>query len=183
VSDQFAEQPTEAPVLLPIQEQPLAPDDAFTRYEESLDRRPDATDLVVVQEEPPPLGRGWAYDFQRRQFIRSATAHGPLETHGLTTLEMWVEKCLRTARGAHPIYSDDFGIELPADFFGGPVSSFPDDLFRDRVIDALTKHPRIIDVTDFAFDYDPDEEWVAASFTVETGTGDTLNFANVRIGG
>lgn len=183
MSSQFPEQPTEAPILLPVQEQPLTPDDAFTRYEESLDRRPDSTDLVVVQEDPPPLGRGWAYDLVHRQFIRSPGAHGPLETHGSATLAFWIEKCLRTARGSLPIYSDDYGIELPADFFGGPVDQFPDDLFRDRVTDALTRHPRIADVRDFAFAFGPDEEWVAASFTVVTGAGENFNFQNVRIGG
>jgi hypothetical protein len=183
VSDQFPEQPTEAPILLPVQEQPLAPDDAFLRYEESLDRRPDSTDLVVTQEPPPPLGRSWAYDFDLHQFVRSPGQHGPLETHGISTLETWVEKCLRTARGAYPIYSDDFGIELPADLFGGNVASFPTDLFRDRVTDALTKHPRIVRVSDFAFAIDETEEYIAASFTVHTGDGDALRFANVSVGG
>jgi hypothetical protein len=63
LSENLFEQDTQTPVLLPEQTDPLVPDDAFTRYEESLDDRPDATDLIVAPEEPPPLGRGWAYDF------------------------------------------------------------------------------------------------------------------------
>lgn len=175
------DQSANAPVLLPVQQDPLPADDAFTRFEESLDQQPNATDLVVVQEDPPPLGRSWAYDFVNAQFVMAPGAHGPLTIRGISTLEQWVEKCLRTARGAFPIYSDDFGIDLPRDFYGGVVSQFPDDLFEERVTDALTKHPRIVDVTDFAFDFDPDEEYVAATFTVQTGTGDTLNFQNVQV--
>jgi hypothetical protein len=182
MSSPFPEdQSADAPILLPDQQEPLPTDDAFQRFEELLDPDTSDADLVVTEDEPPPLGRGWAYDFQQRQFIRSPTAHGPLETHGIATLRVWIEKCLRTARGAYPIYDDDFGIDTPADFFGGPVSQFPDDLLRDRVTDALTRHPQIVDVSDFTFGYDPDEEWIAVNFTVETGQGDQVAFDNVAV--
>lgn len=176
-------QSADAPVLLPAQQEPLTADDAFKRFEENLDQQPDAADLVVVQSDPPPLGRSWVYDFHTRSFATSPAAHGPLETRGIATLVQWIEKCLLTARGAYPIYSENFGIDLPADFFGGPVTHFPDDLFRDRVVDALTKHPHIVDVTDMNVGFDPNEEYIAASFTVVTGTGDALNFQSVRVGG
>jgi hypothetical protein len=169
------------PALLPIQDDPLSPDDAFRRFEEALAVEPDSDDLIVVEAEPPPLGRSWAYDFQGRRFQASATARGPLETHGESTLKVWIEKCLRTARGAHPIYTD-FGIELPADFFGGPVNRYPADEFRDRAEDALTRHPRIAGIDDFVTDYDLDEEFVAATFQVVTDTGLRLPIENVRLG-
>lgn len=183
MSDTFPEpQSVEAPVLLPVQEEPLTPDDAFTRFEEGLDQQLDSADLVVVEEDPPPLGRSWAYDFDRKRFVGAPTAHGPLVLHGVSTLQQWIEKCLRTARGAHAIYSDNFGIDLPADLFSGPVSHFPDRLFQDRVTDALTKHPRIVSVDNFAFNIDPNQEYVAASFTVHTGQGENFNFQDVRVG-
>jgi hypothetical protein len=181
LSENLFEQDTQTPVLLPEQTDPLVPDDAFTRYEESLDDRPDATDLIVAPEEPPPLGRGWAYDFVNHQFVQSPGQHGPLATHGTGTLSVWIEKCLRTARGELPIYSDGFGLDSPADFFGMNAALFPTDLFAERVRDALTQHPRIADVTDLAVQFDDTEEYVAVSFTVVTGEGDLLQFTNVKV--
>lgn len=173
----------EAPTLLPVQAEPLTPDDALARFEEGVDRTLSADDLVVVEEDPPPLGRSWAYDFHKRQFLGGPVSHGPLTIRGISTLEQWIEKCLITARGAHPIYSDNFGIDLPADLFGGTTVLFPRDLFIDRVRDALTRHPRITNVDGFAINVDPDEEFVAASFTVHTGQGESFNFQDVRVGG
>lgn len=175
-------QSLDAGVLLPAQEEPLPADDAFTRFEENIDAQSDTADLVVVEEDPPPLGRSWAYDFDSRQFVAAPGAHGPLAIRGLSTLEQWVTKALQTARGAHPIYSDAYGIDLPADFFSGPVVAFPDDLFLDRVRTALLRHPRIVDVDSFAFTHLPTEEYVAVSFTVHTGQGENFNFQNVRVG-
>lgn len=183
MSNVFSEdQSVDAGVLLPAQEEPLTPDDAFTRFEENIDAQAGAADLVVVEEDPPPLGRSWAYDFNRKQFFAAPGAHGPLTIRGISTLQQWITKALQTARGAHPIYSDEFGIDLPADFFSGLVANFPDDLFRDRVRDALLKHPRIVDVDSFAFNVDPNEEYVATSFTVHTGQGESFNFQDVRVG-
>lgn len=175
-------QTTDAGVLLPSQQVPLPADDAFTRFEENIDAQPDAADLVVVEEDPPPLGRSWAYDFAGRKFVGAPTAHGPLTIRGISTLQQWIEKVLITSRGAYPIYSDGYGIDLPADFFSGPSAHFPDDLFRDRVIDALTQHPRIVSVDSFAFNLDANAEYVACSFTVHTGQGENFNFQDVRVG-
>lgn len=98
---------TDEPVLLPIQDEPLPEDDAFTRWEESIDAQPEAVDLTVVEEELTPVGRGWGFDFQTRQFVASAVGHSPLETFGIASLRTWIESAIRTGRGAYPIYCAD----------------------------------------------------------------------------
>jgi hypothetical protein len=159
----------EAPILLPVQEEPLPADDAFARLEsEAAVSTPD--DLFVTEEEKPPIGRSWAYDFAAGRFIRSPQARGPLAISGSSTLEQWVEKCMRTARGAHPVH-ENFGMEGPGDFIGVSVDEFPLDEFRDRVTEALLRHPRIDDTTDWSTDYDDDEEYVVVSFSVVTDAG------------
>lgn len=154
------------PNLLPVQEEPLDPQQEFDRFEESFDVAQRQPELVVQEEPPHPVGRSFAYDFVKRRFYLAPSAHGPLETHGIETLRMWIEKCMRTARGAHPIYSDDYGIELPGDFIGGGVAAFPDDVYEQAIRDGLTAHPRISDIQNFTAVFDPMEEWVAVSFEV-----------------
>lgn len=159
----------DAPTLLPPQEEPLPADDAFERFEaEAISPTPD--ELFVTEDEKPPIGRSWAFDFKGRRFVMSPGAQGPLAINGSSTLEQWVEKCMRTARGAHPVY-ETFGVESPGDFIGVPVEEFPLDEFRDQVTDALLRHPRIDDTTDWATTFDPDEEYVVISFTVVTDAG------------
>jgi hypothetical protein len=173
----------DVPTLLPTQEEPLAPDDAFRRYEESLDERPDSVDLIVTEEPPTPVGRSWAYDFAGKTMLRTAGSSGPLVTHDDETLRQWIEHTLRVARGAHPIYSDDYGLDLPADFRSGPVSHFPLDEYERAVTDALTVHRAIEALEDFAFSYDPMQEYVAVDFTVVKASRDDTGNDLLRIEG
>lgn len=181
MSDLFSETRAAEPTLLPVTEEPLPEVDEFLLYQQTLEAGPGAPDLVVAEVPPSPIGRGWAYDFQRRRFIPSPTGHGPLTTHGDATLRVWVEKALRTARGAHSIYSDDFGIDLPGDDFGGPVEEWPIDTFEQRVRDALVVNDNITDVTDFAASVDPNSEAVAVDFTIVKVGGEVESFQNVQV--
>lgn len=123
-------------------------------------------DLLVTDAPPPPLGRSWAYDFQASSFVQGIS--GVAQTRGISTLKQWVEKCLRTDRGAHPIYSDDFGIVRPFDMIGMALTDVnPDDL-EQRIREALTKHPSIADIDDFDMTYSPDgDEFLLVTFTVK----------------
>jgi Protein of unknown function (DUF2634) len=169
------------PSLLPIQEQPLPADDAFRRFEEALDQRPDSDDLVVTQEPPLPVGRSWAFDFERKAFERAPGQTGPVEIRGDDALRQWIETTLRTARGAHPIYSDDYGIDMPADFIGGTASSFPLDVYEDAVTEALLVHRQIASVEDFDVLYDPEQEYVGVSFTLIKASTDDDSEESLRI--
>jgi hypothetical protein len=132
------------------------------RLKAALDQLvPDATD-------PPkkPYGRGWAFDFNANQFV----AHGssPAQVFGLDELRMWIEKTLNTARLAHVIYSDQYGVEEP---FGGIGQQFTPalaGLIASRTKAALMVHDRITDVRDFEFTAGASGSQLFVSFTVVT---------------
>lgn len=180
MSDVFPE-PDFDPVssLLPESDEPLSPEDEFRRFEESFDTPVLPPELVIQEAPPTPVGRGWAFDFNKRRLIGGPSGHGPLTTHGEETLKMWIVKTLQTARRAHPIYSDDYGMELPGDFFGGSVDRFPTDRYHDAVREALLVNQNIADVIDLRSRYDPDETYVALSFTVVRATGTLLRVNTV----
>lgn len=168
------------PSLLPPLEEALTATEAYRRFEESFDPEGPA-DLVVEGVPPHPPGRSWAYDFVRRRFVSAPQQHGPLETHGIETLKQWIEKCLLTARGAHPIYSEDYGIELPNDLVGVSADTFPDAIYESRISEGLLAHERITSIEDFAAVYDPMEEFVLVSFTCVLDDGTRFPVQNVAV--
>ena len=128
------------------------------------DRWQDADDLVVAAEPPPPVGRTWAYDYVAGRML--SRGRGPVEVRGIATIKQWVEKCLRTDRGAHAIHPDEYGVEDPFEPVGFALDSADMADYFDRVHDALTFHPRIVDVRDFELDSDSDEEILEVRFTI-----------------
>lgn len=136
-------------------------------------------DLLVTDAPPPPFGRSWAFDFQASQFVQNIS--GVAQTYGLISLRGWIEKCLRTDRGAHPIYSDDFGIERPFDIIGMQLADVnPDDL-EQRIRDALTKHPSIVEIEQFEMLYSSDDELITVSFVVQLIDQQSINVASLPL--
>jgi hypothetical protein len=133
---------------------------------------------VVAQDPPVALGRAPAIDFAQRTFVPN-TAGGPLMLYGLDTLASWCEKALRTRRGENPACHPDFGVDaLFLDLIdGGPFDSGVAAEFEAIVERALTFHPAIDAVEDWAVDYQPGDDAALATFrvvTVAAGT-DPLN--------
>jgi hypothetical protein len=152
--------------FLPEVEQAEA-DEEFADLERELEEFPESDDLIVVEEEKPPPGRSWAFDFRQGTFFPGiGRSHGPLETRGLQTLQGWIEKCLNTDRGAHTIHPPDYGMERPFDTIGRSQREAMASDYAQRVRDALTFHPRIVDVTDFSAEVAPDSDWLLANFHV-----------------
>jgi len=95
---------------------------------------------LTIEPEVPPVGRSWAYDFKNGTFLKAG--HGPLTTRREATLKTWVEKCIRTHRGAHPIHPDGYGLEQPLeDFLSHPELTTHE--LEEAIVDALTFHPQI----------------------------------------
>lgn len=113
---------------------------------------------------PRPLGRGWAMDPVTGQLVLRGSS--PAEVSGVAQLMVWMEKTLRTARLAHPIYSDDYGTENPFGEVGFQFTPGLAGILIKRVTDALLVHDRITAVKDFTFDGAPDEEVLIVKFTV-----------------
>jgi Protein of unknown function (DUF2634) len=167
--------------LLPEDDEPLAEDELLDDLDQSIEDFPDQDDLVVTTPEAPPLGRSWAFDYGARKFISGPQGHGPVATYGLETLRQWIEKCMRTDRGAHPIHSDEYGVEGLASGMGEPVATFPTGDYEQRLHDALLFHPRIADVRSFDWDLEDDDEGVFVSFEVVLDDDETLHVSNARL--
>ena len=180
MSESFQE--PEAPLvsIFPDDETEVTGAEALADAEAALLDAPTTDDdLVIPEEEPPPYARSWAMDFTVRNFQVPTGGHGPLETRGLSTLTTWIEKCLRTQVGAHPVHPDGYGIDLPYDLVGQPVETNQAATLYQRIEEALLFHPRITEVTDFESDFDPDDEWISVGFTVHTDRGDNVEMTLV----
>lgn len=168
--------------LVPEDDEPPTPEEAFEELEESIDAFPDEDDLVVVAPESEPIGRSWSFDYHARRFIPpSAPGHGPAATYGEETLRQWIWKCLMTDREAHPIHSDQYGVEGLGELIGGAVADFTEGDFEQRIREALVFHPRIADVREFVWESDPNDEGIFATFEVVLDDDETLPIENVRL--
>jgi hypothetical protein len=152
------------PEFQPQPPAPVDPLDALADLESSFDAQAQPSDLLVIEEAPPPIGRSWAFDFSRGVVLQ--IGGGALETHGDATLIVWMEKCLRTARGAHPIHPPGYGLLRPSELIGQTLAGAPVAELEERITSALTFHPRISDLEDFDFELDEVNETVSIFFTV-----------------
>lgn len=119
---------------------------------------------TVDPDAPRAFGRSWRFDFVAGQFVKDGLA--PQITYELDSLIVWVEKTLRTSRYAHPIYSDQYGMQGPFDMIGTTADDARLADYQDSVVEALLVHDRITAVENFSFNQDPFDEAVYASFTV-----------------
>lgn len=127
----------------------------------------DAALAPVVDLGPAPvlpLGKGWAFDFLARQFVRPGGSPGAV--YELDNLRIWIEKTLRTARYAHPIYTDAYGTEDPFRLVGRPFEGALVAAYQESVVEALTVHDRIAAVGSFYYQQDPFDDGLYVSFTV-----------------
>jgi hypothetical protein len=167
--------------LLPEDDEPPTAEEAFDEMEESIEDFPDEDDLVVETPEPQPVGRSWSFDYANRSFISAVMGHGPAATYGDETLRQWITKCLMTDREAHPIHSDQYGVDGLAELVGTPVDDLNTGDYEQRIREALLYHPRIADVREFQWEIDPDDEGVFATFEVVLDDDETLPVENVRL--
>jgi len=150
-----------------------APDpDAELTLQDAVAEGPE----VVFNSEPPyPLGRSPKFDFTSGTLVPDV-AGGPLMTYGVETLATWIEKCLRTKRGAYVACDEDFGVDLTwADVLseGGPFNTALMSEYTASLKRGLTFHPRISDVLDIQVDGIDTDDLVTVSFRVELD-GDDL---------
>jgi hypothetical protein len=175
------ENPVAPPTLVPLADEPVTGTDALAQLQSALEIRPNDVDLIVSGDPPPPPGKSWEWDFTLRQAVKPAGAMGPQVTRGTRTMLTWVEKCLNTPRGAHPIHPADYGIERAAlDMIGGPVGVVPPD-FEARVREALTFHPNISDVSDFVYSFDRDDSWMHISCVLVLDDESPLPISDLRL--
>ena len=137
--------------------------------------------LIVTDEEPPPIGRSWAFDFASEQFIPAAGG-SPLKTYGAATLRFWVEKCLRTPRGSRPIHDAEYGMRDLWSIIGSAPDIGSEADIEERVREAVTFHPRISDVAGFFMEWSEEDEAIYLTFTVVTDDDEALSFDAMPLG-
>lgn len=92
-----------------------------------------------------------------------------------------LHNCLRTDRGAHPVHPAGYGFVRPhPGLIGGAVGQIPADL-EVRIREALTFHPRISDVSDFAYAFTDDEDFLSVGFTVALDDDTLIPITGVRM--
>jgi len=162
----------------------LAPDPGLINPDLALDAALAPVEDLTT-DTPRPFGRSWHFDFQTGHFIREGTS--PQSVYELDTLIMWIEKALRTARLAHPIYDDSYGMDEPYELVGTVVNADESlSAYEETIEKALLFHDRIIGVENFSFNQDPFDEVLQASFTVLVDAApplqpQTLEFSNVPV--
>lgn len=158
-------------------------DEETQALEDALEDSRGLPALLTPEEPPPPLGRGWAFDFVESRFVAPPGARQPSRTFGVETLEMWCLKALHTARGAHAIYPSDYGMREPFGAIGRVLTGSDLAAIEQDVTEALTFHPRIENVIDFDFFQDPNEEVLEMAFTVVLDDDTEARVEGVSTGG
>lgn len=139
------------------------------------------TEPAPVAGEPPEVyGMTWDLDFVASRFRRQGLA--PATVNGIDSLAVWCEMAVRSARYAHSVFTDDFGMEHPEDILGEvDIGELVGD-YEQRIREALIVHDRIVDVRDFAADYSPDSGILTISaFTIITDNQQRLPFGPLRV--
>lgn len=162
----------------------LAPDPGIVNPDLTLDAALAPTE-DAESDSPRPFGRSWQFDFQAGQFVKDGTV--PKVVYELDTLIVWVEKALRTARLAHPIYDDQYGMDDPTLPIGQAAADELLSEYQDSIESALLYHDRIVSVENFTFTQDPFEETLYASFTILIDATapqepQAVEFSNVPVG-
>lgn len=162
----------------PVDVEELLPADAeadidalFDASNEAIEDVSTEDDLEVIQPEPDPIGRTWAYDFNAGEFVN--VGHSPLAVRGDAALAVWIEKCLRTHRGASVVHLPEYGMTRPLnDYLGGD----PDDTFEMKadIEDAITFHPHVTKLEDIIIDISDDRAEI--SFRVILADGGEIPF-------
>lgn len=139
----------------------------------------DTDDGGSLEEIPETIGRGWAFDFAKGEFVMHGMA--PAEIRGIEQLKVWIEKTLRTSRLAHPIYTPSYGRDDPYAGIGQPFTSAVAGRIASDIKAALTYHDRITDVTDIEFDGSVADDQLFVGFTVHTDEDEALLITDVPL--
>lgn len=149
----FPLEPDDAFELLPVEDEDVDVDeDLDAAVASALD---DPFEIEPVSDPPVPLGRTWKFDWDLGRFRR----HGerPAEARGEEALHEWLLGAAHTARGAHPIFSDEYGTDAPDAPIGANAADVEEALsdYEERLREAWTQHDRVSDVVDLKISFDP----------------------------
>lgn len=158
----------------------VSPDDALAAAAAGALADPDVP-IEVVVDPPEPFGRTPAFDFEAGRFIRRGGA--PAWVTGFEALEQWCLMAANSARGAHRIFSDEFGTDNLNAALGttGPEAVEAADDALQALREAWLVHDRIAEVEGDA-EFDPVAGVVLfTSLYVVTDEDAVLPFPDLRL--
>lgn len=110
--------------------------------------------ITPVDPDPPvPFGSSWGFDWSAGQFLRMGRSPAPVGE--LDAVAEWAQMALHSARWAHPVFDDTFGIEEPDGVIGEFAEGEALADWQRSVVDALLVHDRIASVENVLLDWDP----------------------------
>lgn len=115
-------------------------------------------------------GTDFAFNWDEQEFFTDE-AGDPLRVNDDAAIMEWALKALNTPKGEYPIYSEDYGSNLPK-LLGQPIGSPMLNAEIARTIEeCLAQHPRIttvqVDSIRAEREVDPDGLFVAFSFWID----------------
>lgn len=169
---------SDLPLIPATEDGPDAASDAANANQSVL----DAAGNPQPSPAPPPVpfGRTARFDFTNGVFVK--VGGSPVWVTGLDALAQWCYMTIHSARFAHAIFTDDFGMEDPESVIGEAADmdeAISD--WGDRLQDALTVHDRITGVENFAAHYDADNGAVVIDSMTVVTDDDELNMTNVAV--
>lgn len=164
--------------LAPADEAAVEPDDDLAAAAASALEDPAAPEVEEVIE---PFGYTWKFDYDAGRFVRQGSA--PARVSDFDALREWCMVALNSARFAHTIFSEGFGVTRPQGPIGaaGDVAEDLADDWREEAREALLVHDRVAEV-ELEVEYDPvTGDVIVSDLTVTTDEEVEVNFDDLRI--
>jgi hypothetical protein len=110
--------------------------------------------VVPVDPEPvQPFGSSWLFDWANGQFVR--VGQSPMPVSEVNALAEWAQMAIRTGRYAHPVFSDEFGVDEPDSVVGEFARGEALADWQRELVEALMVHDRVTSVENVTLDWDP----------------------------
>lgn len=166
--------------LIPADDEGLSPAQELEASIAGAVAEPAAIEPQAAQE-PAPFGRSWAFDFEERRFVRSTGS--PLGVSGLEALHQWVLMVVHSARFAHRVFSEQFGMEHPERDIGQLRAAEMVSDYGQRLREAVLVHDRITALQNFRAHFDPVEGALRIDyFEIVTDEDEVVQVGDVTLG-
>lgn len=132
---------------------------------------------------PVAFGAEWEFDFALRRFVRGDDG-APRVVRGLEGLRTWLGMATHTARGAHPVFTGEFGMDKPTKalgYAGADAKEYASD-YGEQLRQAALVHERVTGISSFDGFYDPDAGLVKATWDLTTDADQSLRFEDLTLG-
>jgi Protein of unknown function (DUF2634) len=166
--------------LLPTDDEGLSPADELSAAVAGAVAEPDAI-VPQAEEAPEPFGRTWVFDFERGQFVRSGGSPAP--TAGFGAVQQWVLMVAHSARYAHSVFSDQFGMEGPDSPMGELSSAEIVADYEQHLREGVLVHERITALDKFTASVDETSGVLTiAYFEIVTDEEEVISFSDITLG-